>query len=183
MKKVISLFLLIVIFFSFALPVNAQFISLKDSGCLAQERLHVTGGIFIKRVIPGNIASLDCVPYIVANIIFWALVFSGVVAVFILIIGGIKLLVSGGDAKQVEGARKTITWAIIGLIVIILSFAILRVISQVTGVGCITRFGFTQCVPSDVFRCGTNGNPGWCPTGKKCIFEAGGGGRYICVNK
>lgn len=92
-----------------------------------------------------GVATLDCVPVIFGNIIFWLLVFAGITAVVFIIFGGIKFITSGGDPKAAEGARKTLTWAIIGLIVILLSFAIVRLIAQTTGVGCITEFGFNQC--------------------------------------
>ena len=95
--------------------------------------------------IAGNVATLDCVPIIVHNIIFGAFLFSGIVAVILIIYSGIKFILSGGDPKQVEGARKTMTYAIIGFILILLSFVILNLISTVTGVSCIKLFGFTNC--------------------------------------
>src|SRR3972149_11789276 len=95
----------------------------------------------------GNIATLDCIPRIVANVVFWALVFSGSIALFFVIFSGIKFLTSAGDPKKVEGARNILVWALIGLTVIILSFGILNIISDLTGVGCIKLFGFEQCLP------------------------------------
>ena len=50
----------------------------------------------------------------------------GIVAVIMLIIGGIKYVVSGGDAKKVTDAKNTVLYAIIGLIVCFLSFAIVN---------------------------------------------------------
>ena len=50
----------------------------------------------------------------------------GVVAVIVLIIGGIRYLISGGDAKKVTDAKNTILYAIIGLIIALLSFAIVN---------------------------------------------------------
>ncbi len=47
----------------------------------------------------------------------------GALAVLFLIIGGLRYVVSNGDAKQVEGAKNTITYAIMGIVVAILSFA------------------------------------------------------------
>lgn len=97
----------------------------------------------------GEIPTLDCVPIVFANIVYWLLVASGTVAVFFIIFGGIRFLTSGGDPKNVEAARKIITWAIIGLIVILLSFAVVKVIQQTTGISdCITRFGFEACKKS-----------------------------------
>lgn len=48
---------------------------------------------------------------------------AGVVAVIMLIVGGIKYLVSGGDSKKVTDAKNTVLYAIIGLIICLLAFA------------------------------------------------------------
>ena len=50
----------------------------------------------------------------------------GIIAVIMLIIGGIKYVVSGGDSKKVTDAKNTVLYAIIGLIVCFLSFAIVN---------------------------------------------------------
>lgn len=50
----------------------------------------------------------------------------GVVAVIMLIIGGVKYVVSGGDAKKVTDAKNTVLYAIIGLIIAFLAFAIVN---------------------------------------------------------
>lgn len=97
------------------------------------------------KLIPGDVATLNCIPAVVQNIIYAAFLFAGIVAVILIIYSGIKFVLSGGDPKQVEGARKTMTYAIIGFVLILLSFAILNLISTVTGVNCITFFGFTNC--------------------------------------
>lgn len=110
----------------------------EDSGCLYE------GGEFGDPNIStskGRVLTIDCVPIMVFNAVFWLLFFSGVVALFLIILGGFKLMTSGGDPKGVEGARKTITWAIIGLIVVLLSFGIVKFISLITGLDCLTRFG------------------------------------------
>ena len=50
----------------------------------------------------------------------------GIIAVIMLIIGGIKYVVSGGDSKKVTDAKNTILYAIIGLIIAFLAFAIVN---------------------------------------------------------
>ena len=50
----------------------------------------------------------------------------GVVAVIMLIIGGVKYLISGGDSKKVTDAKNTVLYAIIGLVIALLSFAIVN---------------------------------------------------------
>lgn len=102
--------------------------SIKGSGCLYK-----------------SVVTIDCIPIIVFNVIYWLIFFSGVVALFLIIFGGFRFMTSGGDPKNVEGARKVITWAIIGLIVILFAFAIVTFISDVTGVRCLTSFGFVAC--------------------------------------
>jgi hypothetical protein len=89
----------------------------------------------------GQVLTLECLPIMFFNLVYWLLIFAGVAALFMVIFGGFRFMTSGGDPKAVEGARKTITWAIIGLIVVLLSFAIVSFIAQVTGVRCITKFG------------------------------------------
>ena len=50
----------------------------------------------------------------------------GAVSVIMLIIGGIKYTVSGGDSGQVTSAKNTILYAVIGLVVAFLAFAIVN---------------------------------------------------------
>lgn len=49
-----------------------------------------------------------------------------VIAIVFLIYGGIKWILSGGDSKQVEGARNHIVAAIVGLIIVVGAFFILN---------------------------------------------------------
>ncbi len=83
------------------------------------------------------VPTLSCVFNIITNFIYWALVLSGSVAVILIIVSGIRLITSDGDPKKVDQARKTFSFAIIGLLLIFLSFAILYFIAYFTGVGCL----------------------------------------------
>ncbi len=93
-----------------------------------------------------GVATLNCLPNLFRSVIDWLLAFSGTVAVFLIILSGIKFITSGGEAKQAEEARKTLTYAVIGLVVVLLSFFIVNVISFVTGTECIKLFGLTNCL-------------------------------------
>ncbi|MBR2600917.1 hypothetical protein IKE07_02170 [Candidatus Saccharibacteria bacterium] len=58
----------------------------------------------------------------------------GIISVIMLIYGGLRYVISGGDSKKVTDAKNTILYAIIGLIISILAFAIVNfVINAVTG--------------------------------------------------
>ena len=102
----------------------------------------------------GQVLTLSCIFPLLANIISWLLLFSGTVAIAMIIFSGIKLITSGGEAKTVDTAKKSITYAIIGLLLVFLSFMILNIIGFVTGVTC---FDTTQGIPS--FQSCTKQNP------------------------
>ena len=63
---------------------------------------------------------------IVTVIINTLLSIVGVVAVIMIIVGGFRMVVSGGNEKAVADARNTILYAVIGLIVAVLAFAIVN---------------------------------------------------------
>ena len=50
----------------------------------------------------------------------------GIVAVIMIIVGGLKYITSGGESSNVSGAKNTIIYAIIGLIVVALAQFIVR---------------------------------------------------------
>lgn len=57
----------------------------------------------------------------------------GVVSVIMIIIGGLKYITSGGDSGNVSGAKNTILYAIIGLVVVALAQVIVKfVLGKVT---------------------------------------------------
>ncbi len=89
-----------------------------------------------------GIATLRCIPVVIKNLVNWALIFAGVVALFLIVYAGFKFVTSQGDSTQVDSAKKTLTYAIVGLLLILLSFAILNLIAGLTGVDQITNPAF-----------------------------------------
>jgi hypothetical protein len=61
--------------------------------------------------------------------------FSGVVAVMFLIVGGFFYLTSAGNEEQTEKGKKILINSVIGLVVIILAYAIVRIIGSVLVAG------------------------------------------------
>lgn len=61
-------------------------------------------------------------------IINFVFVLAIIIAFVFLLIGGFKWIVSGGDKGAVEGARNTIIAAIVGLVILFLSYIILNLI-------------------------------------------------------
>lgn len=68
---------------------------------------------------------------------------AGIAFFIMIVIGGFNYLNSSGNPQQAEAAKKTLTYAIFGMILLALSFLILKLISQFTGVD-ITQFKITQ---------------------------------------
>lgn len=96
---------------------------------------------------PDGIATLSCIPNVLEVVVFWALVFAGIVAFFLIVLAGYKFLNSGGDPKSADSARKTFTYGILGFVLILLSFLIIDLIAEVTGVSCLKNFNFDSCTP------------------------------------
>ena len=63
---------------------------------------------------------------LVKNLINAAIVMIGIVAVGMMIFGGVQLQLSQGDSAKVKKAKDTIMYGIIGLVVAILAFAIVN---------------------------------------------------------
>ncbi len=68
------------------------------------------------------------------NILNASLQIAIVVIFIIIVIGGFKYLTSGGDPKAVESAKKTLTYAILGAVLLIVVWLVLKLIYQITGV-------------------------------------------------
>jgi hypothetical protein len=67
---------------------------------------------------------------------------AGPMAVLIIAWGGLQYVTSHGDQTKMENAKKTIMWAIIGLLVIIISWAVVSNIITIiaeTGTGTVPR--------------------------------------------
>ena len=62
------------------------------------------------------------------------LVIAGVIFFFMLIFGGIRWIVSGGDKAGTEAARSQITAALVGLIIVFSAWAIATLLYSVFGV-------------------------------------------------
>lgn len=97
-----------------ALPASAMTYSVQSGANSARgndqpEQLFGDGGIFRR----------------ITNILLFAI---GVLSVIMLIIGGLRYVISGGNKDAVNSAKNTILYAIVGLIVALLAFAAINFI-------------------------------------------------------
>lgn len=63
----------------------------------------------------------------------------GAISVIMLIIGGIRYVISGGDQNQVTSAKNTILYAIVGIVVAFLAYAAVNFVTQALIGGSVTN--------------------------------------------
>jgi hypothetical protein len=71
-------------------------------------------------------ATQDDLPRLIKNVINILLFLVGIIAVIAIVIGGLRYATSNGDSSQIKSAKDTILYAVVGLIVAILSYAIVN---------------------------------------------------------
>lgn len=85
---------------------------------------------------PGEFGELGklTVPSIISGLIRLSLVVAAIVFFFILVVGGIQWIVSGGDKAATEAARNRITAALVGLVIVFAAWAIIQLIETFFGI-------------------------------------------------
>lgn len=74
------------------------------------------------------------VPGLISGFVTLILILAGLVFFFILVIGGVKWIMSGGDKAHTEGARNQITAALVGLVIVFSAWAIIQLIQTFFGI-------------------------------------------------
>jgi len=87
-------------------------------------------GIDIGEVPPG-LGGTTNVQDSVTEIVIEILSYMALVATIVIIIAGVRMVISSGDDTGVEKAKKTLLWALAGLIVILLAGAIVSVVANI----------------------------------------------------
>lgn len=82
----------------------------------------------------GEVATLSDLEGVFSQIVTYATTLAGLALFAMLIVGGFKYMTAGGDPKASAQARQTITYALLGMTLIVASYLILRLIHQFTGV-------------------------------------------------
>lgn len=86
----------------------------------------------------GTLAGVNCsagtsLTGLITTVINWMLAIAGLVAILFLIIGGFWYITSAGNEETAEKGKNTAINAIIGIVIIILSYVIVNVISNFVG--------------------------------------------------
>jgi hypothetical protein len=99
---------------------------------LAQTHINPCNGIDQFNALCG--LSANNTGTIVSRIIQLLFVIAVIIAIFFLVWGGIKWIMSSGDKAKIEAARSTIIGGIIGLILVFLAFFVVQLIANIFGI-------------------------------------------------
>ena len=141
-KKMKSFFLIAVASLTLGAPMLVPALggvasaTIKDSLCTGVNNATGTTGSGCGTAGTSGTTDLSGIASKVVNIFS---IIVGIVAVLMIIYGGFKYITSGGDSGNVSGAKNTLIYAIIGLIIvalaqIIVHFVINTATSSTTGV-------------------------------------------------
>lgn len=72
---------------------------------------------------PGSNLTVSSVIHTVSNILIFAV---GIAAVIMIIVGGLRYTLSGGDQSKVTSAKNTIIYAVVGVALAIMAYAIVQ---------------------------------------------------------
>ena len=82
-------------------------------------------------VASGSVTNLPSLFATIANVLIFLV---GAISVIVLIIGGLRYVISGGNPAQVQGAKNTILYAIVGIVVAVAAFALVSFVFKQLGV-------------------------------------------------
>lgn len=106
-----------------------------------KKTLYRTGGAVAATAASAQVALADAVQVpnpitkgdlggVLSGVVNALLIFAAAVAVLFLIIGGFRYVVSTGNPDQVESAKKTILYAILGLIIIFVAYVLVTLLQD-----------------------------------------------------
>jgi hypothetical protein len=127
-----TLFLAIELLPFFALAQTTGAVQSTDERCKNFQTLFAVNKSL--NIIGGSKVYCSATELILA-VISYALAISGTITILFLMIGGFLYITSAGNEEQSEKGRKILTNSVIGLVVIILSYSIVRIISATLSLG------------------------------------------------
>jgi len=112
MKKIIAILLLITVILGFSVPALAY----NPTGSIC-----TTGGTNSSVCSPQNKSPIAGKNGVLKDAIEILSVVTAIVSVFMMVIGGVTYVTSGGESQRTNSAKNTILYAMIGLVVVAIS--------------------------------------------------------------
>lgn len=124
MKQILTALMIPVLALSLALtPVLASAVTPKERACEGAGGDWQDGACVNPDDQGGNLTGEGG---IITNVINVLLFFAGIAAVIMIILGGFRYITANGDAARIGAAKNTILYSVVGLVVVIASFAIVN---------------------------------------------------------
>jgi|SRR6185369_13961001 len=76
---------------------------------------------------------------IISALLPYIFTFAGIILLVYIVIGGLQLMMSGGDPKKAESAKSNITNALIGFIIIFFAYWVVRLFGIILGLTGVTN--------------------------------------------
>lgn len=128
-RKFILIYLLLIValFFGLAAPLLADE---QVPQCAGGGERDEQDRCPITNPAPGYFVDFKDFGQLLRGVVKVGLQFAGAIAVIFLVVGGYQYVVSRGNEEAMEKAKKTITSAVIGIIIISLAFAIVQIVDN-----------------------------------------------------
>lgn len=88
--------------------------------------------------VTGDVSWAKKIGDIINRSMDYVFLFAGVALLLMLLAGGFKFLTSGGDPKKMQSGQQQVTWALVGFVLIFVSFFIVQIAEVMFGL----EFGF-----------------------------------------
>lgn len=88
----------------------------------------------------GQVATIQGFECVIANVLSVAISGIGLIGFVMFIYAAFKYLTAGTNTKNVEDARKAMTYSIMGLVIALTAYFIVRLIANFTGISALTTF-------------------------------------------
>ena len=136
-QKIRTLIMSAALLFAFAtpvmLPASASAVNIQQNVCSGSKNLTIGEGANAAPSNPQDCSSnTGSVNTLVSTILNIFSVVVGLIAVVMIIVAGFKYITSGGKDESVKGAKNTILYAIIGLVIVGLAQIIVQFVLSKT---------------------------------------------------
>lgn len=70
---------------------------------------------------------------VISRVMEYAFPFAGIILLFVVILSGYQLIVSGGESAKIQAAGKRITYGLLGFGLLIVSYVVVKTLSYILG--------------------------------------------------
>ena len=81
-----------------------------------------------------NCTNIECLYGKFVEIMNWVFAFAIVIAVILIIIGGVQYMTAGGDDEKIKKAKAKFIWGLVGVAIVVSAWVIVAIIAAFVGV-------------------------------------------------